>query len=161
MNQTPGLGRVSLWAKITQMFFLSGSAQACPQHLNSSAYGPRKHQSRHHKCVMYQSTASGTPVCERGWCATISQSSSATAPSRWPAAIRRADFYGAPRRSHLSCHHLCLPPAIGQGPYNRRVGGGPGPVEDGTAAKQVCRRGGAGIGYCGGKGLMRYQEMGP
>lgn len=102
-----------------------------PQRVNSSAYGTRKHQTRHHttsqtKCVMYQSTASASPVCGRGLCATISQRSSATSPSRWPAAIRRADFYGSPQRSHLPRDHLCLLPAIGQGSYNRRVGG-PGP----------------------------------
>lgn len=78
-----------------------------------------RHVSKHTPCPLLC-------VVGGGLTATISQSSSATVPNRWPAATRQAGFYGAPRRSHLSCDHLCLPPAIGQGSYNSRVGG-PGP----------------------------------
>lgn len=80
--------------------------------------------------------------------AAVSQSPSATAPSRWPAAIRRTGFTAPPRWRHLSCDHLCLPPAIGQGSYSRRLWGG------GRRApwKMLARlsRCGRGTGGCGG-----------
>lgn len=102
----------------TQMFF-------CVR-LNWSATNSRKHRRRRrrrrtHRLPKPRFRAGRRPR------AAISQNSSAAAPSRWPAVIRRGDFYGAPRWSHLSCDHLRLPPAIGQGSYNRRLGGGPGP----------------------------------
>lgn len=155
----PGLGRVSLWAKICQCAHRCSFCQGKFKRVLGASTHPLMEQENikvaivappklNTSCIKAQRVPL---LCVDGrLAATISRSSSATVPSRWPAATRRAGFYGAPRRSHLSCDHLCLPPAIGQGSYNRRVGG-PAPVEDGTAAKQVWRRYGAGISNCRGK----------
>lgn len=78
------------------------------------------------KRLIHQSAPSAAPLCEAGGtgaaraCARISQSSSATVPSRWPTVIWWSDFM---------CSSVEPPPlrptvpTIGQGSYNRRFGG--------------------------------------
>lgn len=61
-------------------------------------------------------------------------------------------FYGGPQWSHRHCDQLCLPPAVGQGSYNRRLGG-PGPLR---TALQLSRCG-EGTGR-GGLGSATVEE---
>lgn len=146
----------------------------CTQHLNSFAHmdevyrkaaqvASPNHTHRHTtfqtKSVIHQSTPSATPCVwnqrDRSWM-------SACVPGfpRVHQQLRRADgplWYGGlilwgPQWSQRHCGQLCLPPAIGQGSYNRRLGG-PGPPR---TAPQLSRcgegvgRGGARLSYCRG-----------
>lgn len=162
----PGLGRVSLWAKICQgthrcSFFFWGWTQVGPP-ATHSLMEKRKHMWRqpHHGATPPPSKPSPShldvqrdaPVCGAGGMEAVrrnfpeSVSNCAEQMARCDTAER---FYGDPQWSHLSCDHLCLPPAIGQGSYNSRLGG-PGPLRmlprlsrcgDGTGRRiSYCRR---------------------
>lgn len=84
------------------------------------------------KSLIHQSTPSAAPVCEpAGYTGCVCQDFPEFI-SNCAEQMAHCDmaewFYEAPPRSHRHCDQLCLPPAIGQGSYNRRLGGrGRGP----------------------------------
>lgn len=153
----PGLGRLGLWAQICQCAHrcsfcqgklgrvLSGSTHPLVERENLQLAippAPKPNQS----CIKAQR---GPLLCADG--------GSLPQFPRVHQQLCRADgllhyggliFMAPPQRSHLSCEHLCLPPAGGQGSSNRR-GGGLGPRR---TAPQLSRCGeGAGRGSAPGE----------
>lgn len=128
----PGLGRVGLWAQICQCTHRCSFCQGKLRRVLSASTHPLVEQENlklaitpapkpNQSCITVQRVPL---LCADGGCLPQFP--------RVHQQLRRADgplryggltFTAPPQRNHLSCDHLCMPPAVGSGSYNRRVGG--------------------------------------